>query len=93
MIERKGNQFRVRVLDPKLFNKKTFRTLDVGRPGGLKLVVGRLKGKETTTTQALRLSADDYKVSRGNLVAKTGRGKSELDVISKLLGAANGRRR
>lgn len=51
---------RVRIKDPKRFQKKSFRTLDVGRPGGTKVVIGRLKGKVTTTTQSILIPREEF---------------------------------
>lgn len=43
---------RIRVKSPKLFQSKTFRTVDIGRKGGMKAIVGRPKGKKTTMVQS-----------------------------------------
>jgi hypothetical protein len=83
MIEKKGSQYRVRILNPKLFNKKTLRTKDVGRKGGLQLITGRLKGKKTTTIQALRLSTKDFKKKGKGLIPVTARGKREFKYLKK----------
>ena len=44
---------RERIREPRLFQKSSFRTIDPGRPRGTKIIIGRLKGKKTTTTQAI----------------------------------------
>jgi len=74
-LERKGTQFRIRVRPPSKFS--SLRTKDVGKKGGLMLIVGRQKGKRTTTTQSLRLSTKDFKRVRNKLVPKTMRGMRE----------------
>lgn len=74
-LDRKGSQFRIRVRPPSKFSK--LRTKDVGMKGGLKLIVGRLKGKKTTTTQSIRVSTRDFKRVKGKLIAKTTRGMRE----------------
>ena len=38
---------------PKDFEEDSFRTIDPGRPGHTKLVIGRLKGEKTTTVQSV----------------------------------------
>ena len=43
---------REKVLAPSKFKKGTFRVIDPGRKGHTKLVIVRLKGKKTTTTQS-----------------------------------------
>jgi hypothetical protein len=83
MIERKGGQYRVRIRSPSSFNKKTIRTKDVGSKGGLQLITGRLKGKKNTTVQALRLSANDFKMKNGKLIPKTVRGFKEVKSLVK----------
>lgn len=57
---RKGGRYhytkrykRERVREPSLFQRGSFRTIDPGRKGGTKIIIGRLKGKKTTTTQAI----------------------------------------
>lgn len=80
-LERKGTQFRIRVRAPSKFSK--LRTKDVGMKGGLKLIVGRLKGRRTTTTQSIRLSTKDFKRVKGKLVPKTSRGMREARSLRK----------
>jgi len=48
-IDVKENTIRVRQKDPGLFEKGSFRTIPIS--SGVKAVVGRLKGKKTTTIQ------------------------------------------
>ena len=83
-LEKKGSQYRVRILNPSQFSRRTFRTVDVGRKGGLKLIVGRLKGKNTTTIQALRLNTQDFKKKGERLIPRTSRGKQELNELKKV---------
>lgn len=78
MIERKGDQYRLRIRSPSSFNQRTIRTKDVGKRGGLQLIVGRLKGKNTTTTQALRLSVNDFKMKNKKLIPVTVKGFKEM---------------
>ena len=54
------NNFRVRIRDPRDFQKGSFRTLDTGRAGFTKRVIGRLKGERTTTTQAVLFDKGDF---------------------------------
>lgn len=44
---------RFRQESPSKFQKGSFRTLDVGRQGGMKLIIGRPKGKKTTRVQSV----------------------------------------
>lgn len=69
-----GNYYRTRVRDPRSFQPKSFRTLDVGKRGGLELVVARKRGEKTLTTQAAILPRKDYnKGLRVKLVGKSRR--------------------
>lgn len=46
-----------RVEDPQLFQKKSFRTIDIpGHPGRGKFVIGKLAGKKTTSIQKVMIS-------------------------------------
>lgn len=49
------NYFRARMGNPYKFKKDSFRIVDVGRPGGTKIVVGREKGSNKTSLQSVLL--------------------------------------
>lgn len=80
-LEKVGTQFRIRVRPPAKFS--TLRTKDVGRKGGLQLIIGRLKGRVVTTTQSFRVSTKDFKRVRSKLVATTSRGMKEARSLKK----------
>lgn len=44
---------RERIREPSEFQKGSFRTIDPGKPGGPKVIVGRPKGKKVTRLQAI----------------------------------------
>jgi len=46
-----------RLRDPDSFEKDSFRRIKRGK---LSIIIGRLKGKTTTTTQAFRYSKDEW---------------------------------
>lgn len=48
-----GNFIRARVENPKKFQKKSFRRIDVGRKGGTEIIIARPKGSKKTKTQAV----------------------------------------
>ncbi len=80
-LDRKGTQFRIRVRPPSMFSK--LRTKDVGKKGGLMLIVGRPKGKIITSTQSIRVSTKDFKRVKDKLIPKTLRGMKEARVLKK----------
>lgn len=82
-LERKGKQYRVRVCAPSDFQKETLRNKDVGKHGGLQLIVGRRKGRKETNTQAIRVSTRDFKRIGNKLVPKSSRGLHELTTLRK----------
>jgi len=53
------NEHACRIREPGEFQKESFRRISEGR---LKIVIGRLKGKTTTTTQAFRYPTDKWTV-------------------------------
>lgn len=57
-VDFKGQQLRIRLLNPKLFTK--FRTQDVGKKGRLQRVAGYSKSLGWKT-QSWRLNLKDYK--------------------------------
>ncbi|HEY6074205.1 MAG TPA: hypothetical protein VIV15_12660 [Anaerolineales bacterium] len=59
-IDETENEFRVRLRDPGDFQDNTFRTITVKQDKPRIFgIVGRLKGEETTTLQALRFPKDE----------------------------------
>ena len=50
---------RYRVRNPKSFRKDSFRTLDVGRKGHSKVIIGKTKSGKVKT-QSILLSRKDY---------------------------------
>jgi hypothetical protein len=58
--EIKGNQLRIRVEDPRLFKKETFRTHDVGRKGRLQRIAAVKRKTGKYATQSWRLNLKDY---------------------------------
>lgn len=57
-IEARGRNFRARIKDPKLFKKKSFVTLDVGRKGKTQVIRGIPKGKTKFEAQSILVEAD-----------------------------------
>ncbi len=60
---------RIRIKNPKYFDKKSLRTKDIGRKGFSKLIIGCKRGKFKkgrctigTQTQAVLLSRKDFKI-------------------------------
>jgi len=52
VVEIKANYLRIRIKEPSLFVKGTFRTKSIGKTGGVKMIVGRLKRSNTWNTQS-----------------------------------------
>lgn len=53
------NYIRLRIMDPKLFKKSSFRTQDVGRKGHMKRITARLKVNNEWETQSWIFNKDD----------------------------------
>lgn len=51
------NEHSCRIRQPGEFEQKSFRRIKQGK---LSIIIGRLKGKTTTTTQAFRYPKDDW---------------------------------
>jgi len=52
------NEHAARMKDPSLFQKDSFRRKNI--TSGIDIIIGRLKGQDTTTTQAYRFDKDKY---------------------------------
>jgi len=69
--------------------KGSFRTRDVGDPGGMQFIIGKLTrdvervGREKAKTEihAVNLFKGDFKIERGRLIPTTGRGRLEYEDI------------
>lgn len=85
-LERVGTQFRIRVSSPKGFTKQSFRTLDVGRKGGLQFIRAMKKGTTKFSTQSLRVSTQDFKRIKGKLIPTTIRGKRQVTSLKRQTG-------
>lgn len=66
-----------RVMNPELFEKESFRTKAVGT-SGVSIIVGRLKGKTTTTTQAYRFPKEKFTVAQAKAWLRENKVKSML---------------
>ncbi len=62
VVEKQRTEHRFRVVDPKKFESDSFRRkrIDVG----IFIIIARLKGKTTTTTQAYRFKIDKFTFSQ-----------------------------
>ena len=58
-ISGEGKYFRARILNPRKFQKGSFRV--VGRKGHSKIIVARPIGKRTTSTQAVIIPKKDIR--------------------------------
>jgi len=71
------NFYRVRVIDPNLCEEASFRTHDVGKPGGHMRIACRTKKKtkkkKDWVTQAWRLPRNEWTIQNGTLVPKSRR--------------------
>ncbi len=86
-LEKVGSQFRIRVESPKRFQKKSFKTLDPGMPGGLQFVRAVPKGKKNIAknlkTQSIRVDVEDFNRRGDKLFPKTPRGRREARSLKK----------
>lgn len=55
-ISGEGKYYRARMINPKKFQKGSFRVVDVGKKGHTKIIVARPIGNTTTKTQAVLIS-------------------------------------
>lgn len=57
MVKRKSHSkyIRKRIKDPKKFDKRSFRTKDVGRPEHHKIIIGCPKGKYNAKTKKCKV--------------------------------------
>jgi hypothetical protein len=60
---KKGKYIRIRVRNPKKFQRGTFRTHDIGRRGHSKRIAGKLKTGPWATQAFLVLKSDRHLVS------------------------------
>lgn len=71
------NYIRIRIKNPKLFQKKYFRIITLSKEKGIKAVIGRLKGKTTTITQSYLFDKKKWDVKRAKAWVKEHKGEYE----------------
>uniref|UniRef100_A0A6H1ZNA6 DUF2213 domain-containing protein n=1 Tax=viral metagenome TaxID=1070528 RepID=A0A6H1ZNA6_9ZZZZ len=54
------NQHAARLVDPTKFEPASLRTIELGEGSGITAIVGRLKGEDKTTTQAIRFERQQF---------------------------------
>ena len=59
-IDEKENTYRIRQVDPKAFDRKSFRTIDIDKKRGIKAVIGKRPGKTTTEIQTYIFEKDQW---------------------------------
>lgn len=74
-----------RIKSPGLFQKDSFKTIERGK---LSVIIGRLKGKTTTTTQAFRYPIDAYTELAARTHCKENKGTFEVATKEKVKEAA-----
>ncbi|MHA1333218.1 MAG: hypothetical protein ACTSPL_03985 [Candidatus Odinarchaeia archaeon] len=76
---------RIRVRNPKLFKKNSFRTHDIGREGHSKRIAGKLK-VGGWATQSYLISLSDVVIKNGKIIAKDPITRKLLESIRKTYG-------
>jgi hypothetical protein len=79
------NYIRIRVKDPKDFEQDSFRIITLSKEKGIKAVIGRLKGKKTTTVQSYLFEKDKWTVKEAKEWVKQHKAMWEEFVESSLI--------
>ena len=74
-----------RIKSPGLFQEDSFKTIKSGK---LSIIIGRLKGKTTTTTQAFRYPTNAYTELAARTHCKENKGTFEAAIKEKVKEAA-----
>jgi hypothetical protein len=61
-IEITDSFIRVRQVDPSLFQKESFRTIDIDKSHGIKAVIGRRPGSKSTEIQTFLFNKDHWTI-------------------------------
>jgi len=83
------NEHACRIRDPGDFQPKSFRRIAQGK---LNIIIGRLKGKTTTTTQAFRYPVDNWSEAEAKAHCKEQGGRFEAAMDSAIRERARQRR-
>lgn len=75
-----ANFIRLRQRNPGEFQSGSFRTIDISKSRGIKAVIGRLKGKTTTTVQSFLFVKDKWTVAEAQKWVKEHRASMEKEV-------------
>ena len=68
------NEHSCRIREPSQFQKESFRRMTQKK---LDIIIGRLKGKTSTTTQAFRYPIDRWTVTEARMHCKENEGRFE----------------
>lgn len=52
-ITKEANFYRARIEEPSKFQRKSFRTMDIGRKGHTRIIIAKPISKKTTRTQSI----------------------------------------
>ena len=94
------NEHACRIRDPGDFQPKSFRRIQSGEKGGkgprdgkrLSIIIGKLKGKSETTTQAFRYPSDEWTEAQARSHCKEQDGRFEAAMDSAIRERARQRR-
>src|SRR3990170_1861002 len=81
------NYIRIRIKSPSLFQKDSFRTIDISKSRGIKAVIGKLRGKSTTTVQSYLFDRTKWSVKEAKKWIKDHKSKGEFNVQKTLVTA------
>jgi len=79
------NYIRIRVKDPKDFEQDSFRIITLSKEKGIKAIIGRLKGKKTTTVQSYLFDKTKWTVKEAKEWVKKHKASVDEFVESSLL--------
>jgi hypothetical protein len=79
------NEHSCRIKNPDLFQKDSFKRIESGK---LSIIIGRLKGETTTTTQAFRYPIDTYTELAARTHCEENKGTFEAATKEKVIKAA-----
>jgi hypothetical protein len=80
-IEKTANYVRVRQADPSLFAKESFRTINIDAEKGIKAVIGRRPGKDSTEVQTYMFDREKWTVEDAKKWIEDHRGHAEASLL------------
>ncbi len=80
-VDTKGENIRIRQVDPDLFVKTSFRNIDIPGVKGVKAVIGKRPGKDSTEVQSFIFDKDGWDIEKAKAWVAEHKSKATASLV------------